>query len=36
LPDGVDNNQVYHAITTGTNIVSADQIKLAKTLNDAD
>ena len=35
LPDGVDNNQVYHVITTGTNIVSADQIKLAKTLNDA-
>jgi len=35
LPDGIDNNQVYHVITTGTNIVSADQIKLAKTLNDA-
>jgi hypothetical protein len=35
LPDGLDNNQIYHVITSGTNIVSADQIKIAKTLNDA-
>jgi len=35
LPDGLDSNQVYHVITTGTNIVSADQIKIAKSLNDA-
>jgi len=32
LPDGVNNNTVYYAITSGVN---ADQIKIAKTLNDA-
>jgi hypothetical protein len=32
LPDGLDNNIVYYAITSG---VSSDQIKIAKTLNDA-
>jgi len=35
LPDGLTNNTVYFAITSGTSIVSADQIKLAQTLNDA-
>ena len=35
LPDGLDNNQVYYVITTGANIVSSDQIKIAKTFNDA-
>ena len=35
LPDGIINNQIYYAITSGANIVSADQIKLAKNLNDA-
>ena len=32
LPDGLDTNQIYFAITTGVN---ADQIKVAQTLNDA-
>jgi len=32
LPDGIKNNRIYYAITTG---VSANQIKIAKTLNDA-
>jgi len=32
IPDGLTNNQVYYAITTG---LSANQIKVAKTLNDA-
>ena len=32
LPDGVDNNKVYYAITSG---VGTDQIKVAATLNDA-
>jgi hypothetical protein len=31
LPDGLDHNQVYYAITSGIN---SDQIKLAQTLND--
>jgi hypothetical protein len=35
LPDGIINNQIYYVITSGANIVSADQIKLAKNLNDA-
>jgi hypothetical protein len=35
LPDGLINNTVYFAITSGTNIVSVDQIKLAQTVNDA-
>lgn len=36
LPDGLENDQVYYAITTGTNITSpSTQIKIAKTLNDA-
>jgi hypothetical protein len=32
LPDGLDENTLYYAITTGLN---ADQVKIAKTLNDA-
>lgn len=32
LPDGLDSNTIYYAITSG---VSSDQIKVAKTLNDA-
>ncbi len=32
LPDGLDSNIVYYAITSG---VSSDQIKIAKTLNDS-
>jgi hypothetical protein len=32
LPDGLDSNIVYYAITSG---VSTNQIKIAKTLNDA-
>ena len=32
LPDGLDSNQVYFAITTG---VDPDQIKVGQTLNDA-
>ena len=32
LPDGIHPNQVYYAITTG---LSANQLKLAQTLNDA-
>ena len=32
LPDGLENNLVYYAITSG---VSSDQVKVAKTLNDA-
>jgi hypothetical protein len=32
LPDGLDSNTIYFAITSG---VSADQIKIAKTLNDS-
>lgn len=32
LPDGIESNQVYYAITSG---VSSNSIKLAKTLNDA-
>ena len=35
LPDGVKNNTLYYAITSGTNITNPDQIKLAKTSNDA-
>jgi hypothetical protein len=36
LPDGLENDQVYYAITTGTNITSpSTQIKIAKTLNDS-
>ena len=33
LPDGLTNNQIYYAITTGVN---ADQIKVAQTPNDAE
>jgi len=33
LPDGLNNNQLYYAITTGVN---ANQIKVAQTLNDAE
>ena len=32
LPDGLENNSVYYAITSG---VSSDQVQIAKTLNDA-
>ena len=32
LPDGLENNTIYYAITSG---VGADQIKIAKTLNDS-
>ena len=32
IPDGLINGQLYYAITTG---LSANQIKVAKTLNDA-
>ena len=32
LPDGLDNNKVYYAITSG---VGTEQIKVAQTLNDA-
>ncbi len=35
LPDGLANNTIYFAITSGTSIVSSNQIKIAKTLNDA-
>jgi hypothetical protein len=36
LPDGLEEDQVYYAITSGTNITSpTTQIKIAKTLNDA-
>ena len=31
LPDGIDHNTVYYAITSGIN---SDQVKLAQTLND--
>ena len=32
LPDGIDNNKVYYAITSG---LSTDQLQVAQTLNDA-
>tara|TARA_Y100000401_G_scaffold116892_1_gene123832 strand:+ start:4041 stop:9971 length:5931 start_codon:yes stop_codon:yes gene_type:complete len=32
LPDGLENNNIYYAITSG---IGADQIKIAKTLNDS-
>ena len=32
LPDGLENNNIYYAITSG---VGTDQIKIAKTLNDS-
>ena len=35
LPDGLLHNTVYHVITSGTGIADSDQIKIAKTLNDA-
>jgi hypothetical protein len=35
LPNGLTNNQVYFAITSGTGIVSSNQLKIAQTLNDA-
>ena len=35
LPDGLLHNTVYFAITSGTGIAGADQIKIATTLNDA-
>ena len=35
LPDGLTNNTVYFAITSGVGIVTSSQIKIAQTLNDA-
>jgi hypothetical protein len=35
LPDGVENDTVYYAITTGSLISGNNQFKLAKSLNDA-
>ena len=35
LPDGIKNNILYYAITSGTNITNLNEIKLAKTSNDA-
>ena len=35
LPDGLLHNTVYHVITSGTGISDNNQIKIAKTLNDA-
>jgi hypothetical protein len=35
IPDGLDSNQVYYAITSGTNIITPNQIKIAKNINDA-
>ncbi len=35
LPDGLTNNTVYFAITSGVGIAAAHQIKIAQTLNDA-
>jgi len=35
LPDGLVHNTVYFAITSGTGIADADQIKIGSTLNDA-
>jgi hypothetical protein len=32
LPDGLENNRIYYAITSG---ISTSQVKVAKTLNDA-
>ena len=32
LPDGLENNNIYYAITSG---IGTDQIKIAKTLNDS-
>jgi hypothetical protein len=35
LPDGITNNTVYFAITSGTGIVASNQLKIAQTFNDA-
>jgi hypothetical protein len=35
IPDGLINNQVYYAITSGTGISTNTDIKIAKTLNEA-
>jgi len=35
LPDGVDSNQIYYAITDTVATINPNQIKLAQTLNDA-
>ena len=35
LPDGLTNNTVYFAITSGVGIATVSQIKIAQTLNDA-
>ena len=35
LPDGLDENTIYHAITSGSGISVNTNIKLAKTLNEA-
>ena len=35
MPDGINSNQLYYAITSGSGITSTSQIKLAQSLNDA-
>ena len=35
LPDGITNNTIYHAITSGTGISGSNQIKIAQTQKDA-
>ena len=35
LPDGIANNTIYHAITSGTGISGSNQIKIAQTQKDA-
>ena len=35
IPDGLEHDVVYFAITSGTGISSDNQLKLARTLNDA-
>jgi len=35
LPDGLDSNQVYYAITNSVSAIDPDQIKIAQTFNDA-
>jgi hypothetical protein len=35
MPDGINSNQIYYAVTSGTGITSTSQVKLAQSLNDA-
>ena len=35
LPDGIDNNMIYYAITNNVASIGTDQIQIAQTLNDA-